>query len=194
MYFLCKENGTRLQWYSFARYKAPGPLVLWPNYSFMPPPRLKGPPGASSNRIVRPFVCLFIRLSVIPPAYKQRAICKVWVVIQLPNLDCKFIYGFRTFLWHPMPLGMGREQNVGLRDVCHISTLLPPGASVFHKHMSSLCINLVPLKYNNIFWDIFHGNDSNVLIFFLLRNDVHRTIYVFQWFYWISITKTCQFG
>ena len=28
-------------------------------------------------------------------------------------------------------------QNVGLRDFCHILTLLPPGASVFHKHMSS---------------------------------------------------------
>ena len=41
-----------------------------------------------------------------------------------------------------MPLGVGRGQNVGLRDLeirdfCHILTLLPPGASVFHKHMSS---------------------------------------------------------
>ena len=32
---------------------------------------------------------------------------------------------------------MGRGKNVGLRDFCHILTLLPPGASVFHKHMSS---------------------------------------------------------
>ena len=31
----------------------------------------------------------------------------------------------------------GRGQNVGLRDFCHILTLLPPGVSVFHKHMSS---------------------------------------------------------
>ena len=37
-----------------------------------------------------------------------------------------------------MPLGVGRGQNVGLRDFCHSLTLLPPGASVFHKHMSSL--------------------------------------------------------
>ena len=35
-----------------------------------------------------------------------------------------------------MPLGVGRRQNVGLGDFCHILTLLLPGASVFHKHMS----------------------------------------------------------
>ena len=58
-------------------------------------------------------------------------------MIQLPNLDCKFIYEFFTLLWQPMPLGLGRGQNVGLRHFCHILTLLPPGASVFHKHMSS---------------------------------------------------------
>ena len=28
--------------------------------------------------------------------------------------------------------------DVGLRDFCHILTLLPPGASMFHKHMSCL--------------------------------------------------------
>ena len=33
--------------------------------------------------------------------------------------------------------GGGRGQNVGLRDFCHSLTLLPPRASVFHKHMSS---------------------------------------------------------
>ena len=37
-----------------------------------------------------------------------------------------------------MPLGVGRSQNVGLfLDFCHILTLLPARASVFHKHMSS---------------------------------------------------------
>ena len=36
-----------------------------------------------------------------------------------------------------MPLEVGRGQNVGIRDFFHILTLLPPGASVFHKHMSS---------------------------------------------------------
>ena len=39
------------------------------------------------------------------------------------------------------PWGVGRGQNVGLfffvGDFCHSLTLLPPGASVFHKHMSS---------------------------------------------------------
>ena len=39
-----------------------------------------------------------------------------------------------------MPLGMGRGQNVGLRNLCRISTLLPPGESVFHKHMSSFSL------------------------------------------------------
>ena len=36
-----------------------------------------------------------------------------------------------------MPLGDGARQNVGLRNFYHSLTLLPPGASVFHKHMSS---------------------------------------------------------
>ena len=31
-------------------------------------------------------------------------------------MDCKFIYGFLTLHWHPMPLGVGQGQNVGLRD------------------------------------------------------------------------------
>ena len=35
-----------------------------------------------------------------------------------------------------MPLGVGRGQNVGLREFCLILTLLP-GASMFLKHMSS---------------------------------------------------------
>ena len=40
------------------------------------------------------------------------------------------------------PWGVGRGQNVGLRNFCHSLTLLPPGASVFHKHMSSLSMFL----------------------------------------------------
>ena len=42
------------------------------------------------------------------------------------------------------PCGWGRGQNVGLGGFCHILTLLPPGASVFHKHMSSF------IKRNNV--------------------------------------------
>ena len=47
-----------------------------------------------------------------------------------------------TLHWHHMPLGVGQGQNVGLGDFCHSLTLLPPGASVFHKHMSS-CIHVI---------------------------------------------------
>ena len=71
------------------------------------------------------------------PSRLQTAIFNVWLMIKKPNLDCKFIYGFLTLHWHPMPLGVGRGQNVRLRDFCHIWTLLPLGASVFHKHMSN---------------------------------------------------------
>ena len=31
----------------------------------------------------------------------------------------------------------GAGSKCGLKGFCHIMTLLPPGASVFHKHMSS---------------------------------------------------------
>ena len=41
-----------------------------------------------------------------------------------------------------MPLGVGWGQNVGLTDFYHILTLLPPWASLFHKHMSSFYWNL----------------------------------------------------
>ena len=34
-----------------------------------------------------------------------------------------------------MLLGVGRGQNIGHWNYCHIWTLLPPGASVFHKHI-----------------------------------------------------------
>ena len=64
-----------------------------------------------------------------------------------------------------MPLGVGQGQNVGLRDFCHIMTLLPPGASVFHKHMSSItkgslqetkCLNcsLSPPTLNRVGGDV----------------------------------------
>ena len=47
-----------------------------------------------------------------------------------------------------MPLGVGQGKNVGLRDFCNSLTLLPPGASVFYKHMSSLYIAI----YRNTFF------------------------------------------
>ena len=45
-----------------------------------------------------------------------------------PNLDFKFIYVFITLHLLDMPMGRGQS---------HILTLLPLGASVFHKHISS---------------------------------------------------------
>ena len=47
-------------------------------------PGLKGPSGASSNRIICPSVCLSVRLQ-FRPACKQSAIFKVWVVILYSN-------------------------------------------------------------------------------------------------------------
>ena len=46
-----------------------------------------------------------------------------------------------------MPLGLGQGQNVGLRDFSHSLTLLPLGASVFHKHMSCFL--------NKVIWILF---------------------------------------
>ena len=70
-------------------------------------------------------------------------------VIVQGALDCTFIYGFLTLHWHHMPLGVGRGQNVGLWDFCHILTLLPPGhASVLQQHMSSFILQM---------WKCSHG-------------------------------------
>ena len=45
--------------------------------------------------------------------------------------------GCSHFTYISCPGGWGRGQNEGLRDFCHILTLLPPGASVLCNHMSS---------------------------------------------------------
>ena len=51
--------------------------------------------------------------------------------------------GYSHFIDIPCPWGWGeRVLNVGLKDFCHIWTLLSPGASVFDKHMSSWQIRL----------------------------------------------------
>ena len=117
-----------------------GSRVWFPNTSlwfkemvdiFMPPAwRVR-----RGHLVIRSSVCLSVRNSV--PLTKQSAIFKVWVMIKLPNLDCRFIYGFLTLHWYHVPLRVGRGQNVGLGDFCHIMTMLSPGGSVFHKHMSS---------------------------------------------------------
>ena len=53
-----------------------------------------------------------------------------------------------------MPLGMRRGQNVGLRGFCHIL----PGASVFHKHMSSFFLwsDIKWLIIKDLKWILFH--------------------------------------
>ena len=82
---------------------------------------------------------LSVRLSKIPSCLqftKKVQYLKVWVMIELPNLDCKFIYGLLTLHWHPMLLGLGWGQNVGFWDFCYILTLLPPG----HLCFSDTCL------------------------------------------------------
>ena len=102
-------------------------------------PGLKGPPGASSNRIVRLSVCL----SVCPSVRNS-----VPLTIKVQYLKFGWWYNYQTwtvssskgcshFTDITRPWGVGQGQNVGLTDFCHNWTLLPPGASVFHKHMSS---------------------------------------------------------
>ena len=72
--------------------------------------------------------------------------------------------GFSHFTDITCPWGVGRGQNVGLRDFCHILTLLPPGASVFHKHMS---IQLVPLVFFKFYARI---QDEHLAQYLFLRN------------------------
>ena len=76
---------------------------------------------------------------------------------------------------------VGQSQNVGLRDFCHISTLLPPGASLFHKLMSSLPGDLE-------FWLTFFFNvaitfipEETFILHFIIpvRRPSHGTIIVY---------------
>ena len=59
------------------------------------------------------------------------------MVIQKPNLYCTLILGFLTLHRHHMYLGVGWCSNFWTLRLCQILTLLSPGASVFHKHMSN---------------------------------------------------------
>ena len=134
--------------------------------SFMPPAwKVR---QASSNQIV----CL----SVIPSRL-QSAMFKVKLMMKQPNLDRKFIYGFLTLHWHHMPLGVGRGQNVGLRNFCHILTLLSPWASVFYKHMSILwSFNEYPVLTETCLLRIPIYSGSQWLTFCAI-NTTNRSIY-----------------
>ena len=57
-----------------------------------------------------------------------------------------------------MPLGVGQGQNLGLRDFCHILTLLLPGASIFHKHMSCFKWCILKIMKHFIHKFLFSGN------------------------------------
>ena len=100
-------------------------------------PGLKGPPGASSNGII----CLSVHLSVsnsVPLTNKVQYLKLGWSCSNQTWTVSSFM-GSSHFTDITCPWGGG--QNVGLRDFCHILTLLPSGASVFHKHI------LVSLSY-----------------------------------------------
>ena len=87
-------------------------LHLWSDCKIFMPPAWKVRRG---HLVFGSSVCLSVRPK-FRLAYTQSAIFKVWVVLQLPNLECKFIQGLLTLHWHHMPLGVGRGQNLGLRD------------------------------------------------------------------------------
>ena len=129
-------------------------------------PGLKGPSGASSNRIVRLSVRLSVCNSVPLTNKKQYLKFGWWYITRL---------GLLVHLWVPHTSltshapGVGRDQNVGLRDFCHSFTLLPAGASVFHKHMSSsyfcTCLLLV------------YGKEiASIRFSFALKNHPYREI------------------
>ena len=103
-------------------------------------PGLKGPPGASSVWIVHLSVCL----SVSVPLTNKVQYLKFGSSYSNQTWTVSSSMGSPHFTDITSPLWWGgRGQNVGLRYFCHILTLLPPGASVFHKHMSCLYLYLV---------------------------------------------------
>ena len=60
-----------------------------------------------------------------------------------------------------MPLGVGRGQNIGLRDFYHSLTLLLPGTSVFHKaNKKNMCVYCHMLKKIRV-------GRSEIIFFFL---------------------------
>ena len=118
--------------------------LSWSDFHFYAP-GLKGPPGASSVWIVcpsvrpsvRPSVSLSVRNSV--PLINKVQYLKFGWPYSNQTWTVSSSKGSSHFTDITCPWGVGRGQNVGLRDFCHSLTLLPPGASVFHKHMSSYC-------------------------------------------------------
>ena len=95
-------------------------------------------------------VCLSVRLSVrnsVPLTNKVQFLKFGWWYSN-QTWTVSSSMGSSHFTDMTCPWGWDRSK-IELRDFCHISTLLPPGASVFHKHMSCLSIENV---YFSIFW------------------------------------------
>ena len=116
-------------------------------FVFFPPSRsispnfyargLKGPPWASSVWIVCLSICLSISLrNSIPLTNKVQYLKFGWSYSNQTWTVSHLRVAHISLASHAP--GVVRGQNVGLRVFCHILTLLPPGASVFHKHMSIL--------------------------------------------------------
>ena len=122
------------------------------------------PHFVNTDASVRLSVRLFVRNSV--PCTNKVKYLKFgwWFSDQTGTVGLSMGSSHFTDIPHPYPtsLGVGRGQNVGLRELCHIVTLLSPGASVFPKHMSSLILHLyiypyAPTKYYP-FWDKYHAS------------------------------------
>ena len=115
-------------------------IIIYSSLSHFLCPRPERSAGASSNQIFRLFVCLSVCLSVsnsVPLSNKVQYLKFGWWYSNQTWTVSSSI-GSSHFTDIPCPWGWGRlGQDVGLRDFCHIWTLLPPGASVFNKHMSS---------------------------------------------------------
>ena len=106
--------------------------------SFMPP-AWKFRRG---HLVIGSSVCLSVHLSVRnsgPLTNKVQYLNFGW---SYSNQTCTVSssMGFSQFTDITCPWGW--VQNVGLRDFCHILTLLLPGASAFHKHISSCFVSL----------------------------------------------------
>ena len=104
-------------------------------------PGMKGPPGASSNRIVFPSVCL---CSV--PLTKKVQYVKLWRWYRNQTLTVSSSMGLSHLTDITCPWG-GTGSNCRTWIFFHILTLLSPGAAVFHKHMFSFYRTVIGKRF-----------------------------------------------
>ena len=112
--------------------------------------------GSSVRPSVRPSVCRFVCLSV-----RLSVRNSVPLTIKVQYLKFGWWYNYQTwtvssskgcshFTDITRPWGLGRGQNVGLRDFCHNWTLLPPGGiRVSQTHV--YCLVLPNIHYKMLF-------------------------------------------